>query len=58
MDALGTLMTNNQQPFTWPNLSESAIAAAIFGKYAMIPLVDPMPPTRTILDTTTTQRGL
>jgi hypothetical protein len=55
-DALGTLMTNNQQPFTWPNLSESAMAAAIFGKYAMIPLVDPMPPTRTILDTTTNQR--
>jgi hypothetical protein len=56
MDALGTVMTNNQQPFIWPNLSESAIAAAIFGKYAMIPLVDPLPPTRTIMDTTTTQR--
>ena len=56
MDALGTLMTNNQQPFPWPNLSESAIAAAIFGKYAMIPLIDPLPPTRTILDTTTNQR--
>lgn len=56
MDALGTLMTNNQQPFPWPNLSESAIAAAIFGKYAMIPLIDPMPPTRTIMDTTTIQR--
>lgn len=56
MDALGTLMTNNQQPFPWPNLSESAIAAAIFGKYAMIPLIDPMPPTRTIMDTTTNQR--
>lgn len=56
MDALGTLMANNQQPFPWPNLSESAIAAAIFGKYAMIPLIDPMPPTRTVLDTTTLQR--
>jgi hypothetical protein len=56
MDALGTLMTNNQQPFPWPNLSESAIAAAIFGKYAMIPLIDPLPPTRTIMDTTTNQR--
>ena len=56
MDALGTLMANNQQPFTWPNLSESAIAAAIFGKYAMIPMVDPLPPTRTLLDTTTNQR--
>ena len=56
MDALGTFMTNNQQPFPWPNLADTSIAAAIFGKYAMIPLVDPMPPTRTILDTTTTQR--
>lgn len=56
MDALGTLMTNNQQPFPWPNLSESAIAAAIFGKYAMIPVIDPLPPTRTIMDTTTNQR--
>ena len=56
MDALGTLMANNQQPFPWPNLSESAIAAAIFGKYAMIPLIDPLPPTRTVLDTTTLQR--
>src|SRR5260221_7953787 len=35
MDALGTLMANNQQPFPWPNLPESEIAAAIFGKYAM-----------------------
>lgn len=55
-DALGTLMANNQQPFPWPNLADTSIAATIFGKYAMIPLVDPMPPTRTILDTTTTQR--
>jgi hypothetical protein len=54
-DALGTLMSNNQQPFTWPNLSEAAMAAAIFGKYAIFPLVDPLPPTRTVLDTTTTQ---
>lgn len=55
MDALGTLMANNQQPFPWPNLSESDIAAAIFSKYAMLPLIDPLPPTRTVLDTTTTQ---
>jgi len=56
MDALGTLMANNQEPFPWPNLSESEIAATIFGKYAMASLVDPMPPTRTVMDTTTTQR--
>ena len=55
LDALGTLMVHNQEPFPWPNLSESEIAAAIFGKYAMLPLVDVLPPTRTIMDTTTTQ---
>lgn len=57
MDALGTLMVHNQEPFPWPNLSESEIAAAIFGKYAMLPLVDVLPPTRTIMDTTTTQHA-
>jgi hypothetical protein len=56
MDALGTLMSNNQQPFPWPNLSDGNIAAAVFGKYAMLPFVDPLPPTRTIMDTTTNQR--
>lgn len=56
MDALGTLMANNQEPFPWPNLSESEIAATIFGKYAIAPLIDALPPTRTIMDTTTTQR--
>lgn len=56
MDALGTLMANNQEPFPWPNLSESEIAATIFSKYAMVPLIDALPPTRTIMDTTTTQR--
>lgn len=56
MDALGTLMSNNQQPFPWPNMSDGAIASAVFAKYAMLPLVDPMPPTRTIMDTTTNQR--
>lgn len=56
MDALGTRMANNQEPFPWPNLSESEIAATIFGKYAILPLIDTLPPTRTIMDTTTTQR--
>ncbi len=55
MDALGTRMANNQEPFPWPNLSESEIAATIFAKYAILPLVDALPPTRTIMDTTTTQ---
>jgi hypothetical protein len=56
MDALGTLMANNQQPFPWPNLSDTEIAAAIFAKYAMLPMVDDLPATRTMLDTTTNQR--
>jgi hypothetical protein len=56
MDALGTRMVSNQEPFPWPNLSESEIAATIFGKYAILPLIDALPPTRTIMDTTTTQR--
>ena len=56
MDALGTLMANDQQPFPWPNLSETEIAAAIFAKYAMISVVDDLPPTRTVMDTTTNQR--
>lgn len=56
MDALGTIMAHIQQPFTWPNLPDSAVATAIFAKYAMIPVVVPTPPLRTMLDTTTTQR--
>jgi hypothetical protein len=56
MDSLGTRMVSNQEPFPWPNLSESEIAATIFGKYAILPLIDTLPPTRTIMDTTTTQR--
>ena len=55
MDALGTRMANNQEPFPWPNLSESEIAAVIFGKYAIAPLIDGLPPTRTVMDTTTMQ---
>lgn len=57
MDALGTLMSHIEAPFTWPNMSDDVIATAIFGRYGMIPLVTPVPPFRTMLDTTTTQRG-
>ncbi|MET0576353.1 MAG: hypothetical protein ABWZ83_10905 [Mesorhizobium sp.] len=56
MDALATIMAHIQQPFTWPNLPDSAVAAAIFGKYAMVPSIFPTPPLRTILDTTSNQR--
>ena len=57
MDALGTLMSHIQQPFPWPNSPDSVVATAIFGKYGLIPMVIPTPPTRTVLDTTTTQRS-
>ena len=57
MDALGTLMAHIQQPFIWPNLPDSAVAAAIFGKYGLVPIAVPTPPLRTVLDTTTTQRA-
>jgi hypothetical protein len=57
MDALGTLMGVIEQPFIWPNLPDSEVARIIFGKYAILPsFVIPTPPTRTMLDTTTTQR--
>jgi hypothetical protein len=57
MDALGTIMAHIEQPFTWPNLPDAVIAATIFGKYGMLPVTVPTPPTRTMIDTTTTQRG-
>ncbi|RXF74125.1 phage late control D family protein [Hansschlegelia zhihuaiae] len=56
MDALGTIMGHIQQPFIWPNLPDSEIVRAIFAKYATIPVVVPTPPSRTIVDTITTQR--
>lgn len=56
MDALGTIMAHIQQPFTWPNVPDSVIATTIFAKYAMVPMVVPTPPLRTILDTTSNQR--
>jgi hypothetical protein len=57
MDALGTIMAHIQQPFPWPNSPDSVVAAGIFGKYGIVPAVFPTPPTRTMLDTTTTQRA-
>lgn len=57
MDALGTIMAHIQQPFPWPNLPDSEVARAIFAKYAIVPIVVPTPPLRTMIDTTTTQRA-
>jgi hypothetical protein len=54
-DAFGTLMGHVQVPIPWPNMPDSAIVALLFGKYGVIPAVLPTPPTRTILDTVTTQ---
>lgn len=56
MDATGTLMNLQEQPFPWPNLPDSGIAATIFGKYAITPNPFPTSPSRTVLDVTTTQR--
>ncbi len=56
MDALGTLMGHVQVPMIWPNLPDSEVARAIFARYAVAPtFVFPTPPTRTMVDTTTTQ---
>jgi hypothetical protein len=54
-DALATTMQHIVQPFTWPNMPDSTIAATILGKYGIVPVTIPTPPTRTIRDTTTTQ---
>ena len=56
LDALGTIMAHIQQPFPWPNCSDSVVAQGIFGKYGIVPAVFPTPPTRTMLDTQSNQR--
>lgn len=40
----------------WPNMPDSAIAALIFGEYALVPVVDFTQPVRTQVDTTVIQR--
>jgi phage protein D len=56
MDATASLMHLMVQPFPWPNVPDSVIAATIFGKYLIAPLVLPTPSARTILQVTTIQR--
>ncbi|MGE0257404.1 MAG: phage late control D family protein [Alphaproteobacteria bacterium] len=56
LDALGSIMAHIQQPFPWPNCADSVIAQGIFGKYGIVPVVFPTPPTRTQLDTVSNQR--
>jgi hypothetical protein len=58
-DALGTRMATIEQPMPWPNLSEGNIAQVLYSRNAILAPpthVEPLPPTRTQLDTTTTQR--
>jgi hypothetical protein len=53
-----TLPMNLQEKVTaWPNLPDSAIAAAIFGQYTLIPRVQPTAPQLVEPEGTTTQRG-
>ena len=56
MDA--TLLMNLQEKvMLWPNMPDSAIAAAIFGQYAVVPQAQPTSPVLTEPEGTTTQRG-
>lgn len=57
MDASATIMNLIEQPLPHPNLDPVTIASTILGRYAITPFPLPTPPTRTILDTTTIQRG-
>jgi phage protein D len=56
MDA--TLLMNLQEKvMPWPNLPDSAIAAAIFGQYAVVPQIQPTSPSLVEPEGTTTQRA-
>jgi phage protein D len=53
-----TLLMNLQEKvMPWPNLPDGAIAAAIFGQYALLPIVQPTAPTLIEPEGTTMQRG-
>jgi phage protein D len=56
MDATAT-MNLQEKVMPWPNMPDHAIAAAIFGQYAIIPRVQPTPPQLVEPEGTTTQRG-
>lgn len=51
------LMNLEEKVMPWPNLPDSAIAAAIFGQYGLVPRVRPTSPGLVETDGTTTQRG-
>lgn len=50
-------MNLEEKVTSWPNLPDSAIAAAIFGQHTIVPRVDPTPPVLTEPEGTTIQRG-
>jgi hypothetical protein len=51
------VMNLQEKVMPWPNLPDSAIAAAIFGQYAVVPQIQPTPPVLLEPEGTTTQRG-
>lgn len=51
------LMNLEEKARPWPNMPDSAIAAAIFGRYGVVPEVDPTAPVLTEPEGTSTQRG-
>ena len=51
------LMNLQEKVMPWPNLPDNAIAAAIFGQYAVVPRVQPTAPLLVEPEGTTTQRG-
>jgi hypothetical protein len=56
MDAT-VLMNLQEKVMPWPNMPDSAIAAAIFGQYAVVPQIDPSPFVLTEPEGMTIQRG-
>jgi phage protein D len=51
------LMGLQEKVMPWPNLPDSAIAAAIFAQYTLVPMVQPTAPTLIEPEGTTIQRG-
>jgi hypothetical protein len=51
------LMNLQDKVMMWPNMPDSAIAAAIFGQYAIVPQMQPTTPGLVEPEGTTTQRG-
>ena len=56
MDQLATSMSHVQAPTPWPLVPDSAIAAQIFGRYGIVPIIFPTAPTRTVIDPAMIQR--